>query len=68
MKNTEILRRYFDRIINAWSSKDTAELRFIRSKAFNDYYNGILTYNQSTVILSTISNCMLFIERERYDD
>lgn len=45
MKNAERLRSYFDRIVNAWANKDTAELGFIRSKAFNDYYNGILTYN-----------------------
>lgn len=65
MKNTEILRSYFDRIVNAWVSKDIAELRFIRSKTFDDYFNGIITYNQSTVILGTISNCMLVIEREK---
>ena len=68
MKNAEILRSYFDRIVNALASKDTAELNFIRSKAFNDYYNGILTYNQSTVILETISKCMLVIEREKYEN
>ena len=68
MKNTERLRCYFDRIVNAWSDKDRSELEFIRSKAFNDYYNGILTYNQSTVILDTISKCMLVIEREKYEN
>ena len=68
MKNTERLRNYFDRIVNAWQDNDTSELNFIRSKAFNDYYNGILTYNQSTVILDTISKCLLVIEREKYGD
>lgn len=67
MKNTERLRNYFDRIVNAWADNDTHELEFIRSKAFNDYFNGILTYNQSTVILETISKCLLVIEREKYD-
>lgn len=68
MKNTERLRRYFDRIVNAWVDKDTAELGFIRSKAFNDFYNGILTYDQTTVILETISKCLLVIERGKYAD
>lgn len=68
MKNTERLRSYFDRIVNAWANKDTAELGFIRSKAINDYYNGILTYDQSTVILETISKCLLVIDREKYGD
>lgn len=68
MKNKERIRHYFDRIVNAWADKDTAELGFIRSKAFIDFYNGILTYDQSTVILETISKCMLLIERERYAD
>lgn len=68
MKNAERLRRYFDRVVNAWTENDTAELNFIRSKAFSDYYNGILTYNQSTVILETISKCMLVIEREKYEN
>ena len=68
MKNTERLRNYFDRIVNAWSENDRPELEFIRSKAFNDYYNGILTYNQSTVILDTISKCLLVIEREKYEN
>ena len=67
MKNAERLRSYFDRIVDAWVDNDTSELKFIRSKAFNDYYNGILTYNQSTVILETISKCLLVIEREKYD-
>lgn len=68
MKNAERLRRYFDRIVNAWTDKDTAELGFIRSKTRNDYFNGILTYDQSTVILETISKCLLLIEREKYAD
>lgn len=68
MKNTEILRSYFDRIVNAWADKDTAELGFIRSKTINDYFNGILTYDQSTVILEAISKCLLVIDREKYDD
>ena len=68
MKNTERLRSYFDRIVNAWADKDTAELGFIRSKVFNDYFNGILTYDQSTVIMETITKCMLVIERKRYAD
>ena len=68
MKNKERLRSYFDRIVDAWADNDEYELKFIRSKAFSDYYSGILTYNQSTVILSTISNCILVIDRERYDD
>ena len=66
MKNTERLRSYFDRIVNAGADNDTSELKFIRSKAFNDYFNGILTYNQSTVILETISKCVLVIDREKY--
>ena len=66
MKNTERLRNYFDRIVNAWADNDTHELQFIRSKVFNDYSIGILTYNQSTVILETISKCLLVIEREKY--
>lgn len=66
MKNTERLRSYFDRIVNAWADKDESELEFIRSKTFNDYFNGILTYNESTVILETISKCLLVIEREKY--
>lgn len=65
MKNTERLRSYFDRIVDAWSDNDKAELEFIRSKTINDYFNGILTYNQSTVIMETISKCMLVIEGEK---
>ena len=68
MKNTERLRNYFDRIVDAWTDNDEYELKFIRSKAINDYYNGILTYNQSTVILETISKCLLDIERKKYED
>ena len=68
MKNTERLRNYFDRIVNAWADNDRPELEFIRSKTFNDYFNGILTYNQSTVILETISKCMLVIDREKYEN
>ena len=68
MKNTERLRSYFDRIVDAWVDNDTSELKFIRRKTINDYYNGILTYNQSTVILETICKCLLVIEREKYDD
>lgn len=68
MKNTERLRNYFDRIVNAWADNDIAEFGFIRNEAFNDYFNGILTYNQSTVILETISKCLLVIEREKYGD
>lgn len=67
MKNTERLRNYFDRIVDAWTDNDTSELNFIRSKAVSDYYNGILTYNQSTVILEAISKCLLVIEREKYE-
>lgn len=66
MKNTERLRNYFDRIVDAWSDNETSELEFIRNDTFNDYFNGILTYNQSTVILETISKCLLVIEREKY--
>ena len=66
MKNTERLRSYFDRIVDAWADNDTYELEFIRSKTINDYFNGILTYNQSTVILETISKCVLVIDREKY--
>ena len=66
MKNTERLRNYFDRIVDAWAANDTSELEFIRSETINDYYNGILTYNQSTVILETISKCVLVIDREKY--
>lgn len=68
MQNKDRIRHYFDRIVNAWSENDRAELEFIRSKAFNDYYNGILTYDQSTVILETISKCILVIEREKYEN
>ena len=68
MQNKDRIRNYFDRIVNAWADKDTAELDFIRSKAFNDYFNGILTYNQSTVIMETITKCMLVIEREKYEN
>ena len=68
MKNTERLRSYFDRIVDAWVDNDTYELEFIRCKAINDYFNGILTYNQSTVILETISKCVLVIDREKYKD
>ena len=66
MKNTERLRNYFDRIVDAWAANDTSELEFIRSETINDYYNGILTYNQSTVILETLSKCLLVIDREKY--
>ena len=66
MKNKERFRNYLDRIVDAWSDNDIAELGFIRNETFNDYFNGILTYNQSTVILETISKCLLVIEREKY--
>lgn len=68
MKNAERLRSYFDRIVDAWTENDSHELDFIRIKAITDYYNGILTYYQSTVILETVSKCMLLIKRERYAD
>lgn len=68
MQNKDRIRHYFDRIANAWADKDTAELGFIRSKAFNDFHIGLLTYNQSTVILETISKCLLVIEREKYEN
>ena len=66
MKSTERLRSYFDRVVDAWADNDTYELEFIRSKTINDYINGIITYNQSTVILETISKCVLVIDREKY--
>ena len=66
MKNKERFRNYLDRIVDAWADNDIAELGFIRNETFNDYFNGILTYNQSTVILETISKCLLVIEREKY--
>ena len=66
MKSTERLRSYFDRVVDAWADNDTYELEFIRSKTINDYFNGIITYNQSTVILETISKCVLVIDREKY--
>ena len=68
MKNKERIRHYFDRIVDAWSDNDKHELGFIRSKTFNDFYIGLLTYNQSTVILETISKCLLVIEREKYEN
>lgn len=68
MKNKERFRNYFNRVVDAWADNDEYELKFIRSKTINDYYNGILTYNQSTVILETICKCLLLIEREKYDD
>ena len=68
MKNTERLRSYFDRIVDAWAVSDTRELEFIRSKTINDYFNGILTYDQSTVIMETISKCVLVIDKEKYAD
>ena len=68
MKNTERLRNYFDKIVNAWSDNDKYELGFIRSKVLNDYFNGTLTYNQSTVLMETISKCMLLIDREKYEN
>ena len=66
MKNKERIRHYFDRIVDAWSDNDKYELGFIRSKVFNDYFNGTLTYDQSTVLLDIISKCMLGIYREEY--
>ena len=68
MKNKERFRNYFNRVVDAWADNDEYELKFIRSKTINDYYNGILTYNQSTVILETICKCLLLIEREKYED
>lgn len=68
MKNKERFRNYFNRVVDAWADNDEYELKFIRSKAINDYYNDILTYNQSTIILETITKCLLLIEREKYDD
>ena len=67
-KNREKLRSYFYWIVDAWSYNDKYGLEFIRTKTINDYYNGVLTYNQSTVILETITKCLLLIEREKYDD
>ena len=66
MKNREKLRSYFYWIVDAWSANDKYGLEFIRTKTINDYYSGILTYNQSTVILETISKCLLVIDREKY--
>ena len=66
MKNTERLRDYFNLIVDAWAYNDTWGLEFIRTKTINDYFNGIITYNQSTVILETISKCVLVIDREKY--
>ena len=68
MKNRERLRSDFYWIIEAWLDNDAYGLEFIRTKTINDYYNGILTYNQSTVILETISKCLLVIERKKYED
>ena len=68
MKNKERFRNYFNRVVDAWADNDECELKFIRSKAINDYFNGILTYNQSTVILETISKCLLAIEKGKNDE